>query len=78
VGKRKNELRQRFYGHRGDMKKECEDSPTYHFRINGHKAEDMKVVGLERVPGRDNIYRIAQERWWMRKMGVLREENRRW
>jgi hypothetical protein len=41
--------------YRGDMKKQCEDSPTYHFRTNRHKAEDMKVVGLEGVLGRDDI-----------------------
>jgi hypothetical protein len=37
----------------------------------------MKVVGLEAVPGKDDLHRIDRERWWMEKMGTIGEGNRR-
>jgi hypothetical protein len=78
VGKSKNSLRERFYGHRTDLRSGCEDKPAHHFKRQGHNDGDMKVVALEEVSGNDDIYRIERERWWMQKMGTLEEENRRW
>ena len=51
---------------------------AHHFKRQGHSDGDMRVVALEEVPGTDDIYRIERECWWMRKMGTLEEENRRW
>lgn len=78
VGKSKNGLQERFYGHWSDLRSADVEKPAYHFKRQGHKDEDMKVVALEEVPGRDDIYRIQRERWWMEKMGTLMEENKRW
>ena len=77
VGKTKNRIMERFNGHRADLKMADESKPAFHFRKDGHKEEDMEVIGLEHVPGADDVYRIARERWWMSRMGTLEEENRK-
>ena len=77
VGKTKNRLMERFNGHRADLRAEDENKPAYHFKKDGHKEEDMEVVGLEHVPGDDDVFRIARERWWMNKMGTFLEENKK-
>ena len=77
VGKTKNRLMERFNGHRADLRGEDESKPAYHFRRDGHEEEDMEVVGLEHVPGEDDVFRIARERWWMNRMGTFQEENKK-
>ena len=77
VGKTKNRIMERFNGHRADLRMEDESKPAFHFKRGEHKEEDMEVIGLEHVPGDDDIYRIARERWWMSRMGTLEEENRK-
>ena len=77
VGKTKNRIMERFNGHRADLKMADESKPAFHFKKDGHKEEDMEVIGLEHVPGTDDVYRIARERWWMSRMGTLEEENRK-
>ena len=77
VGKTKNRIMERFNRHRADLKTADESKPAFHFRKDGHKEEDMEVIGLEHVPGADDVYRIARERWWMSRMGTLEEENRK-
>ena len=77
VGKTKNRLMERFNGHRSDMRMEDSSKPAFHFKREGHKEEDMMVIGLEHVPGDDDIYRITRERWWMNRLGTFEEENRR-
>ena len=54
-----------------------ESKPVWHFRRDGHKEEDMKVVVLEEVKGRDDTYRVVRERWWINRLGTFQEENRR-
>ena len=68
---------ERFNGHRADLRAADETKPVYHFKTDGHKEEDMQVVGLERVPGNDDVYRVSRERWWINRMGTFEEENRR-
>ena len=77
VGKTKNQLRERFNGHRADLRMGDETKPAYHFRKEGHYEGDMRVIGLEHVPGNDDTYRITRERWWINKMGTFDGENRR-
>ena len=77
VGKTKNRIMERFNGHRADLRAADETKPVYHFKTDGHKEEDMQVVGLERVPGNDDVYRVSRERWWINRMGTFEEENRR-
>ena len=77
VGKTKNRIMERFNGHRADMRANDESKPAYHFKREGHKEEDMAVIGLEHVPGEDDIYRITRERWWMNRMGTFEEENKK-
>ena len=77
VGKTMNKVAERFYGHRGDLKSVDESKPVWHFRRDGHKEEDMKVVVLEEVKGRDDTYRVVRERWWINRLGTFQEENRR-
>ena len=79
VGKTKNKISERFNGHWADFKNGDESKPAFHFKKDGHEEEDMEVIGLEHVPGDDDVFRIARERWWMTRMGTLEEENRkRW
>ena len=77
VGKTKNRLMERFNGHRADLRLEDESKPAFHFKKEGHVEEDMEVVGMEHIPGEDDIYRITRERWWMNRMGTFDQENRR-
>ena len=77
MGKTKNKLMERFNGHRADLKAEDENKPAYRFKKDGHKEEDMEVVGLEHVPGEDDVFRIARERCWMNRMGTFQEENKK-
>ena len=44
VGKTKNRLMERFYGHRADLRGEDESKPAYHFKRDGHKEGDMELV----------------------------------
>ena len=77
VGKTMNRVMDRFMGHRADLKGEDESKPAYHFRRDGHSERDMGVIVLEQVGGKDDTYRITRERWWMNRMGVFDEENKR-
>ena len=77
VGKTMNRIMDRFAGHRADLKGEDASKPAYHFRRTGHKEEDMRVVVLEEVAGKDDVYRVTQERWWINRMGTFQEENKR-
>ena len=77
VGKTMNRVMDRFTGHRADLRGEDESKPAYHFRKDGHVEEDMGVVVLEEVAGRDDMYRITRERWWINCMGTFQEENKK-
>ena len=77
VGKTMNRVMDRFMGHRADLKGDDECKPAFHFRRDGHSEEDMGVVVLEQVGGKDDTYRVARERFWMNRMGVFDEENKR-
>jgi hypothetical protein len=75
VGKAMNIVMERFNGHRADMKGTDENKPAFHFKKEGHRKEDMKVIVLEGVPGADDTYRIIRERWWINRMATFDEEN---
>ena len=77
VGKTMNRVMDRFMGHRADLRGEDESKPAYHFKKEGHVEEDMEVIVLEEVTGRDDMYRVTRERWWMNCMGTFQEENKR-
>ena len=77
VGKTKNKLGERFNGHRADLKTGDDSKPAFHYKKDGHQESDMMVVGLENVPGMDDVYRVTRERWWMNRLGTLDEENRK-
>ena len=78
VGKSQNSLRERFYAHRHDFSIEDENKPVAHFLGDGHSWQDLKVVGIEQVRGGDDVLRVVRERFWIRKLQTLEEENRRW
>ena len=77
VGKTMNRVMDRFMGHRADMKGRDESKPAFHFKRDGHSEEEMGVIVLEQVGGKDDTYRVQRERWWMNRMGVFDEENKR-
>ena len=77
VGKTMNRVMDRFMGHRADLRGEDESKPAYHFKREGHVEDDMEVIVLEEVTGRDDMYRITRERWWINCMGTFQEENKR-
>ena len=77
VGKTQNRVMDRFMGHRADLKGDDESKPAFHFKKDGHSEKDLGVVVLEEVAGKDDVYRVARERWWMNRMGVFGEENKR-
>ena len=71
------EIMERFNGHRADLRTEDESKPAYHFKREEHTEEDMRVIILEHVPGSDDVFRVARERWWINRMGTFEEENKR-
>ena len=77
VGKTMNRVMDRFMGHRADMKGDDESKPAFHFKKDGHSEDEMGVIVLEQVGGKDDTYRVQRERWWMNQMGVFDEENKR-
>ena len=77
VGKTMNRVMERFNSHRADLKGNDTSKPAYHFRRDGHEERDMRVIVLEEVAGKDDMYRITRERWWMNCMGTFQEENKK-
>ena len=77
VGKTMNRIMDRFTSHRSDLRGEDESKPAFHFKREGHVEDDMRVVVLEEVAGRDDMYRVTRERWWINRMGTFQEENKR-
>ena len=77
VGKTMNRIMDRFMGHRADLRGEDESKPAFHFKKDGHVEQDMRVVVLEEVAGKDDVYRVTRERWWINRMGTFQEENRK-
>ena len=69
--------RDRFFGHRADLRGEDSTKPAYHFKQDGHTNEDMGVVVIEEVKGKDDMYRVTRERFWINALGTYNEENKR-
>ena len=77
VGKTQNRVMDRFIGHRADLRSGDESKPAYHFRREEHSESDMGVVVIEEVKGKDDLYRITRERFWINTLGTYNEENKR-
>ena len=77
VGKTQNRVMDRFIGHRADLRGDDESKPAYHFKRANHTEEDMGVVVIEEVKGKDEIYRTTRERFWINSLGTYNEENKR-
>ena len=77
VGKTQNRVMDRFIGHRADLRGSDSSKPAYHFRQDEHQEEDMGVVVIEEVKGKDDLYRVTRERFWINCLGTYNEENRR-
>ena len=77
VGKTQNRIMDRFTQHRADLRGEDGSKPAYHFKREGHKEEDMGVVAIEEVKGKDDLYRVTRERFWIGCLGTYNEENKR-
>ena len=77
VGKTQNRVMDRFIGHRADLRGEDRSKPAYHFKKEGHKEDDMGVMVIEEVKGKDDLYRVTRERFWINCLGTYNEENKR-
>ena len=77
VGKTQNRVMDRFIGHRADLRGEDSTKPAFHFKQEGHTSEDMGVVVIEEVKGKDDMYRVTRERFWINCLGTYNEENKR-
>ena len=77
VGKTQNRVMDRFIGHRADLRGDDSTKPAYHFKRQDHTDNDMEVVVLEEVKGKDDLYRLTRERYWINCMGTYDEENKR-
>ena len=62
VGKTQNRVMDRFIGHRADLRGDDSTKPAYHFKQEGHKEDDMRVIVIEEVKGKDDMYRVTQEK----------------
>ena len=63
--------------HRADLRGKDSSKPAYHFKGMDHTEEDMGVVVIEEVKGKDDLYRVTRERFWINCLGTYNEENRR-
>ena len=77
VGKTQNRVMDRFIGHRADLRGDDESKPAFHFKRGDHTEEDMGVVVIEEVKGKDDVYRTTRERFWINCLGTYNEENKR-
>ena len=77
VGKTQNRVMDRFIGHRADLRGDDSTKPAYHFKRQDHTDNNMEVVVLEEVKGKDDLYRLTRERYWINCMGTYDEENKR-
>ena len=77
VGKTQNRVMDRFVQHRADLRGEDRSKPAYHFKQDGHSENDMGVVVIEEVKGKDDLYRVTRERFWINGLGTFDEENKR-
>ena len=77
VGKTQNRVMDRFIGHRADLRGDDCTKPAHHFKQQGHKDEDMGVFVIEEVKGKDDMYRVTRERFWINCLGTYNEENKR-
>ena len=77
MGKTQNRVMDRFIGHRADLRGNDSSKPAYHFKQEGHTEEDMGLVVKEEVKGKDDLYRVTRERYWINVLGTYNEENNR-
>ena len=77
VGKTQNRVMDRFIGHRADLRGDDSTKPAHHFKQAGHADEDMGVIVIEEVKGKDDMYRVTRERHWINCLGTFNEENKR-
>ena len=77
VGKTQNRVMDRFTQHRADLRGEDQSKPAYHFKRGQHKEEDMGVIVIEEVRGKDDLYRVTRERFWINCLGTYDGENKR-
>ena len=77
VGKTQNRVMDRFIGHRADLRGDDDSKPAYHFKQEGHTDADMRVIVIEEVKGKDDVYRVTRERYWINCLGTYNEENKR-
>ena len=77
MGKTQNRVMDRFIGHRADLRGEDSSKPAHHFKSTDHSEEDMGVVVIEEVKGKDDLFRVTRERFWINCLGTYDEENRR-
>ena len=77
VGKTQNRVMDRFIGHRADLRGEDKSKPAFHFKREEHTEDNMGVMVLEEVKGKDDLYRLTRERYWINCLGTYNEENKR-
>ena len=77
VGKTQNRVMDRFIGHRADLRGDDPAKLAYHFKRGDLKEEDMGVVVIEEAKGKDDMYRVTRERFWINCLGTYNEENKR-
>ena len=77
VGKTQHRVMDRFIAYRADLKGEDRTKPAFHFRQEGHAEKDMGVMVIEEVKGKDDMYRVTRERFWINCLGTYNEENKR-
>ena len=71
MGKTQNRVMDRFTQHRADLRGED------HFKRGEHKEDDMGVIVIEEVKGKDDLYRVTRERFWINALGTYDGENKR-
>ena len=63
VGKTQNRVMDRFTVHRADLRGNDDTKAAYHFKREGNQDEDMGVMIIKEMEGKDNVYRVTRERY---------------
>jgi hypothetical protein len=72
IGESERKLKDRISEHIGYIRTKKHNQATgYHFNLPGHSLTDMKVIGLEKVRSKDQMYRKERESYLIRKFNTF-------
>ena len=71
IGETANSIYTRFQNHLSSIKRQTDDPVASHFNSKGHDKDCLKIIGVEKIKGKDIHFRKIRESFWIKKMGTL-------